>query len=72
MQPEQINSLASLCQTLIKDLENILLKNGHSLTPAEKAIFAMAFEAGVQTVCDQVQPMLTSLELELAGQQGEM
>jgi hypothetical protein len=72
MEPDQINSLASLCQSKIEELDNILLKKGHSLTPAEKAIFAMAFETGVQTMADQVQPMLTSLELELAGQQGEM
>jgi len=54
------------------ELDNILLKNGHSLTPAEKEIFSIAFETGVQTIADQVQPMLTSLELQLAGNQEEI
>ena len=72
MQPEQPNSLALVCRLKMAELDNILLKNGHSLTPAEKEIFSIAFETGVQTIADQVQPMLTSLELQLAGNQEEI
>ena len=66
MQPEQPKSLASVCRLKMAELDNILLRKGHALTPAEKSIFAIAFEAGVETMADQVQPVLAELELELA------
>ena len=66
MQQEQPNNLAKGCRLKMAELDNILLRKGHALTPSEKSIFAIAFEAGVETMADQVQPILSQLELELA------